>query len=375
MATECSACSANGNVFNCQCFNSTKLTAGADTIARLYALEGNGQLDASTANGIISNVVSYGYTIATLTCQQAFVNAQTLEIDCNDPVIGDLVKNNPNCVKCKALAAQVAADRQKLEDDAAQINPNYQKQQVDPDIAESYFGVLQDHSDGICKYVCFQCIVENLSQNIQMQLVADCDINTKTFISAFTSGMSVQAEVELTQHQQALRSTGLDIQNQDDIKSLSIEMANTIRDMTTVKMLNALKQYALNVQNMKISPDSTSVMVQNATQGITTSMFASIVSKTYSNTSIQNSIDYQQKAQTIQIETSFTDLINSLQTTVQTIESLLIQTVGRILITLLALLLVVLFAFSALMFFRPSFLFGSTLDNQDGDETSKPDDE
>lgn len=373
MATDCAPCVTGGNgVFNCGCFQDTRLTAGSDTIARLYALEGNGQLDASTAGGIIANVISYGYTIATLTCQQAFVDAQTLIIDCNDDIKGQQVLNNPNCLRCKELAAQVAADRQQLEEDAHRINPAYQKQRVDPGVAEGYFGVLKDHSDGICKYVCFQCIAENLSQNIQMQLVADCDTATRTFVSAFTTGMSVQAEVELTQHQQALKTTGLDIQSQDDIKNLSIEMANTIRDMTTIKMLSALKQIAFNVQEMKITADSTSVMVQNATQGITTSMFASIVSRTYSNTSIQNSIDYSQKAATIQIETSFTDLVNSLQTTVDTIETLLVNTVGRILITLLTLLLIIMLVFSALFFFRPGFLFGGAID---GDETTKEDEE
>ena len=82
---------------------------------------------------------------------------------------------------------------------------------------------------------------------------------------------------------------------------------------------------------------------------------------------------YQEKAETIQIETSFTDLVNSLQTTVDTIETLLINTVGRVLVTLLALLLIILFVFSAMFFFKPGFVFGGALDT--GDETTKPDDE
>lgn len=359
MSTGCSQC-LPAETFNCGCFPNTSNTPGADTIARLYALEGNGQLDASTAGGIIANVVAYGYTIATLTCQQAFVNQQLFDLECNNSA-GELVPKNPNCVACKKLAALVAADREKLEEDAHKRNPNYTPQKVNPQIAESYFGVLGDHSDGICKYVCEQCVFENLSQNIQMQLLAECDETTKTFTSAFVQGMSVQAEVSLTQHQQALKTTGLEIQNQEDIKSLSIEMANTIYQMTTVKMLTGLKQSAFNVQEMRVSKDSTSVMVQNGAQGITTSMFASIVSRVYTNTSVQDSINYQDKAETIQIETSFTDLVNSLQSTVTTIETLLINTIGKIMITLLAMIMIILFVFAAMFFFKPGFLFGGTL--------------
>lgn len=355
-------------VFNCGCFPDTSRTAGADTIARLYALEGNGQLDASSANGIIANVVAYGYTIATLTCQQAFVNQQIFDLECNNAA-GQIIRQNPNCVNCIKLALLVAADRQKLEEDAHTRNPNYTPQVVLPQIAESYFGVLADKSDGICKYVCEQCVFENLSQNIQMQLVAECDETSRTFTSAFTQGMSVQAEVSLTQHQQALKSTGLKIQSQEDIKSLSIEMANTIRQMTTIKMLSALKQSAFNVQSMTVDPNSTSVMVQNGSQGITTSMFASIVSQVYTTTNVQNSINYQDKAETIQIETEFTDLVNSLQTTVNTIETLLINTIGKIMITLLAMIMIVLFVFASLFFFKPGFLFGGSVTSDEFDRT------
>lgn len=360
--SECSQC-VSGEVFNCQCFNNTSHTAGADTLARLYALEGNGQLDASTAGGIIANVVAYGYTTATLTCQQAFVDQQIFNLQCQNAA-GVLVGSNPNCVQCKRLAAQVAADRQALEREAQALNPTYVPQVVNGALAASYFGVLGDHADGICKYVCEQCVFEDLSQNIQMQMVAACDTDNRTFITAFTQGMSVQAEVALTQHQEALKTTGLEIQNQDDLKSLSVEMANTLYQMTTVKMLTALKQSAFNVQQMTVNSNSTSVMVQNGSQGITTSMFASIVSRAYNNTSVQNSINYQDKAETIQVETNFTDLVNSLQTTVDTIETLLVNTVGKVMITLLAMLMIVLFIFASLFFFQPGFLFGGALDRR-----------
>jgi hypothetical protein len=353
---------------NCGCFQNTAATRGADTLARLYVLEGNGQLDSSSTNGIISNVVAYGYTVATLTCEQAFVNQQTLDLECLSSA-GPEVANNVNCKACIALAQKVAADRQKLEEEAHAINPLYVEQRVSSNILSAYLGVSGDTSDGICKYVCRQCVFENLSQNIQMRLIADCDSNTKQFTSAFVQGMSAQAEKEISAHQEALKTTGVNIQNQDDIKSMSIEMSNTIFSMTTVKMRSALKQHALNVQSMKIDPNSTSVMIQNGSQGITTSMFASIVSRVFNDTSVKTSINFDSRQTDIQIETSFSDLIKTLETTVNDIETLLLNTVGKVMVTLLAMIMMIMFVFAALFFFKPGFLFGGVGDSEDIQDT------
>lgn len=218
----------------------------------------------------------------------------------------------------------------------------------------------------MCKYVCDQCIVENLSQNIQMNINAECDYTADTFVSAFSTGMSVQAAQSISQYQEGLKTTGVDIKSVDDIKSLSIQMANSLKQMTTLIQLNSLRQTAFNIQAMTIDHNSTSVMVQNSSQSITTSMFATLVSKVYNDVSVQNAINYSTLQKEIQIETSFTSLINSLQTTVTTIENLLVNTVGQAMLTLLALVMIILFAFAALFFFKPGFIFGGTIsDDQD----------
>lgn len=374
MSGVCTACDP-GQIFNCQCFKNTSSTEGALTLSRLYLLEENGQLDTSTTNGIVANIISYGYTTASVQCKQSFVNQQTQEIDCNNKIIGDIVRTqNPNCDECKALAKQVADSRDALELEAHKLNPSYVPQIVDPEIKLAYFGLLPDGSDGICKYTCLQCVAENVSQNIQMKITADCAVDTEEFINAFVSGMSLQAENELTKHQAALQSTGVAIQSQDDIKTLSIQIADTIRQMTLVKQLNGLNQDALNIQQIKVNPGSTSVAIQNAQQAISLSMFASLVSKTYSDTNIKNSISFDTNKKVVQVETSFTDLVNSLQTTVETMEALLINTIGKIMITLVALLLIIMMVFAAFFYFKPSFLFGGTIGQNEedyGEETNE----
>lgn len=348
-----------GTLWGPCCLNPTSDTAGASTLARLYKLEENGQLDATTANSIVSTVISYGYTVATVQCEQAFTDAQVIDLECTNPK-GPLVEKNPNCLECQKLAQQAVDSRNQLEQEAKRRNPKYQVQTVSDDVKAAYFGAKGDFSDGVCVYVCFQCVAENISQNIQMKIVEECasNIGNEPFINAFVSGMSLQAESELSKYTDQLRSTGLNIKNQDDIKRLSIEMANTLEQMTDITQLNALNQSALNIQETKIEPGSTSVVIQNSEQAITVSMFASLISRTYSNTSVQNSIDYQVQQQVIEVETSFADLLKKLETTVRTMDKLLISTVGKIMITLVALLLTVLIIFAAIFFFKPEFLFG-----------------
>ena len=342
-----------GNPFSCGCFRAVG-GQGADTLARFYALEDKGQLGGSSAGGIVTNIISYGYVVSNLQCRQAFVADQTIEIDCDNDILGNVVRlNNANCDACKTLAQQVAADRAKLEAEAAAANPAYVPQTVSSDLESRYQGQLPDGADGICKYVCLQCVADNIDQNIQMRIAAECKVDTDEFISAWTSGMSSQAEQEIRKHQTALKGTGLNIRNDEDIKSLALSVANTIRQMTTVEMLNALNQNALIVQETKIDPGSTSVVVQNVSQAISISMFASIVNKNYTDSHVQAAIDFKQREQTIQIETNFYDLVRDLEQSVKTIEKLMSTVVGQIMVALGAILMVVLLIFSGLFYFKP----------------------
>ena len=327
----------DGNNSDKGCFRNTANTAGADVIARLYSLEGNGQLDSSTTNGIISNIVSYGYTVATVECDQAFVNEQTQTIDCSGTTD---VPSNKNCLACIRMANEVAASRTKLDKDAHALNPDYKIPTLDPTLSSAYFGAVSP-ADGICAYVCEQCVFASTNQSIQMKIVADCSVETDEFRTSFTSGMSLQAETEITQHQSGLAATGVQIKTKDDIKNLSIQMANTIQQMTSVDQLNTLKQNATNIQSMTVQPGSTSVVLQNASQTVSASMFSSLVSRVYNDAAVKDSIDFEEKQKTIKVETQFSDFIKSLSTTVDTMDKLLTHTLGKMIVTIVAILLLV----------------------------------
>lgn len=368
-STQCPDCS-TGQIWLCGCFNDTSQTAGADVLARLYALESNGQLNGTTANSIITNIVAYGYTTATLTCQQSFVSQQSQSVNCNNGAIGALVQANPNCTACKTAALALYQDRLLLEQQAVAKNPGYTAQTLDPGILSSYFGLSGDTTpgqeaigwDGACMYVCEQCVTQNITQDLQMQITAECDFTTDEFSTAFVSGMTLQAQSALSQNVAALQSTGLDIQNNEGVTALAINIATTLQQMTQIAQVNGLKQSALNMQSMTIDPSSTSVVVQNVQQSISVSMLASLISRAYTDNSIQNSIDYQSKAQYIQLETTFTSLIDSLQATVSTMQGLLTNIIGQIMVSVVVLLFVIAMIFGALFFFRPQFLFGASLE-------------
>jgi len=345
-------------VLGAGCFGDTSKTSGADVLARLYFLEGNGQLDSSTTNGILSNIISYGYTVATVQCTQAFVDEQVYDFECTDTAYGAAVLASANCQACISSANAVAAARTQLDKDAHALNPNYVIPTLDPGISSAYFGAVSP-ADGICAYVCEQCVLANTNQTIQMQLVADCSVETDEFRTAFTSAMSLQAETELTQHQAGLTNTGVEIQKADDIRNMSIQLADTIQQMTSVKQLNALKQNALNIQSMTITAGSKSVVIQNASQSISASMMTSLVSRVYNDTAVQNSIDYSQKQQTIQVETNFNDLVQSLSVTVNTMNKLLMNTLGKMIIVIVCILLLIALVFAAIFYFKPDLLFGS----------------
>ena len=327
-------------------------TDGALVIAALYNLGDHGQLDSSSASGIISNIVSYGFTVATIQCTQSFFVDQEITVECDNPIIGEAVSNNSNCVRCKEIVQTIIDNRAKLDEDAMKQNPKYIPTEPLQTAVNVVNGHLENHNDGVCQYVCMQCIAQNVKQNTRMTVEADCDTVAQSYITAFTTGMSYQAEFELTKHQNALKNAGFAITKQDDLTSLAVQLSDTIIQMTLNKSLNSLNQNALSIQRTRISPGSTSVVLQNIEQSMSISMFTSLASATYNDTVMKNAVNYNVLVKQIEIETNFNDLIKDLDATVHTMDDLLISLVGKVLITIIALLATALVIFAGFFYFR-----------------------
>ncbi len=319
---------------------------GGLLMSAMYAAQDNGQWDGSSVNSVIASVVSVGFLQSTLTCKQSFIAQQSTQIGCASATLGDAVATNANCVACKAVIASLEALQTALQNDAHANNSNYTPQTPDPALVAALQG-----NEGACRFVCLQCVAEDVNQNLQMTVDASCQTNTQSFLSAFSSGMSQAAESQLTIHQDALKKMGYQIQSQNDIKTLAIQMSDAITQMTTTNAINSLQQQALNIQRTIIEPDSTSIVLQHINQSITVNMFASLASSVYNDARMKDAIDFKQNQQLITVEESFTSLINSLSSTVHTMDQLMVSLVGKILITVLALLLTGLLIFAAFIQF------------------------
>jgi hypothetical protein len=354
------SCAGPDNSSYDNCFNTltNKNDQGADIIARLYMLEDKGSLGGgSSTNQIISNIVSYGFTYATLQCRQAFVAEQVITIDCNSAIMGEKVASNKNCQLCKDKVQKLIDARNKLEDDAVKLNRKYQKQTPKDDIMKIINGNLSSKNDGICKYVCSQCVAENLNQNINMKITEQCSQENEIFTTAWSTGMSLAAERELQKHVESLKATGLQISNQADVKSLSIEIANTIKNMTKSENLRFLSQTANLIQQTTIQPNSTSVVLQNVDQAISLTQFASLVSTNYNDNNVQSAIDFKAREADLKQSFDLLDLVKNLERTVKTMSQLLESILGKILLTLLVLIITICLIFASIFFFKPSFIF------------------
>lgn len=344
-------------------WNCIENTPGAQVLATLYSLDDNGQLQSTSANGIIASVVSYGFTVATIDCKQNFIASQTIALNCNNAVIGAKVAVNANCVACKAAMQDILDSRQSLETDAHAQNPNYTIQIPNPVIVQQFQGVDGSYSSGVCDWVCEQCVVKDVEQKLSMNINVNCDTNTNSFISAFTSGMSTQAEYELTKQSSSLSNAGYDLNapssnGNSPITNLAIQMSDSIVSMTKNVSLNSLQQQALAIQSTQIDPDSTSVVISHLLQTISIDMFASLASSTYNDTTMQNAINYEILQKQIQIETSFSTLLQQLEASTVTMKGLVLTLVGEILIAILSLLLtaVIIFVFYVRFIMAQTFL-------------------
>jgi hypothetical protein len=330
---------------------------GANLIGRLYVLEGQGKLNGASAQGLINSIIAFGYSVSSLQCSLAFDVDQEISLGCNSSK-GALVENNHNCVMCKKRMGEFMADRLKLEKDAHNLNPKYTIQVPDPDFIKKIEGVsAEKYASGICRHVCLQCVAENLDQVLQLKISNTCDVHDQNFVTSFVSGMSLQAAQSISEHKQALKDTGVNIKNDEDITNFSIEMANTIVQITKSYHLNSLHTNALLVQNTTIDDESTSVVIANVKQSIGVDMIASLVSSMYTTTNIQTAIAFDLQQKLTQEETNFNDLVKTLTATVDTFKELLLHTAGKLIITVVVILLTVMLIFAAFFFFKPDFLW------------------
>jgi len=353
--------SCNATPFNCK----SQDQVGNILLSRFYELDRKGALHGNTANGVVSTIVAYGISTASTTCTESFEGDQTIDLECNNPVIGNLVRNNKNCKNCREQVATLIQEREYLEEKAHQLNPNYQKQVPSPALLDQLKGPQGDYTNGICAYVCDQCVIKDVSQTLQLNMTEKCEVKTRNFRNAFVSGMIDQAAAEITRHQDALNATGANIQTQDNVKSLAVHVANSIQQITNTKVLTQIHTQALTVQSMVIAPDSTSVVLQNVKQNMTVNMVASMVSKMYTDTQMKSSIDFSDHEEEVALQTSFLDLLKDIELSVEKMSQLLLQTVGKVMITIVAILMIMVMIFAGVFFAKPSVLFGGVFSDED----------
>lgn len=336
---------------------------GSNLIGRFVSLDDNGQLNDITSSGIVTNIISAGFSEALSTCEQAFLASQSVKVNCDNTKIGELVRNGKNCEFCLTNVALLMVDRDKLEKQAASLNSSYTPQTVSTNVLRDINGSSGDMSTGICRYVCQQCVVENISQELVLNISSDCRVNTTDFRTAFTNAMTNHAANYISQHKDSLNQTGADIQSQLDVDRLSIAMSNTISNMTTNSTLQSLQTAGVAIQEMTIASGSTSLVVDNVSQSMSVTQFNSVTSSIFTDTRIRNSIDYDILQKQIELETNFTELVRSLTNTAESLQDILSSSMGKIVAILIGLLLTVGIIIVSLFVIKPEIIFGKGKQN------------
>ena len=374
----CSGCTENGCYEDCNlqdCSNPSSIcgtyfqgkfdSTTQNLVSGLYTLEGAGQLADDSANGIFNRIVSYGLLTAMTTCQSSFLVNQTLSIECTDDQAGQDVANNTNCTSCKKLLTSWLTARQALDQEANKQNPDYVIPQPDPTLLATIRGpaapasswnAVGDH--GICRYVCDQCVVDGVDQTSNVHVGVMCDVTSEQFRSAFVQGLSLQSETEIIKHGNSISKVLKQIQNKDDIKTLSFNVSTSILQTATDNLLRELHAEALLYQGVIIQPGSTSVVISNVKQTITVDILASITSRFYTNVTLTSLSDYTTIKNDLREILNLSDFLNEIEADVRTLIGLLKTTLGKILITLVAILFTVVIGIASIFFFKPKLLFG-----------------
>ena len=321
--------------------------AGREVTALLKAYDSNQVM--GSAPGVTSTIIAYGMQEAYRTCQSNALVSQNYAVQCRDDGTGKLVANNINCTKCIEGIAQWRADRAALDAEARATNADYVTEDLDP----AWTAVFDDPRTGICRYMCFQCVAEDVSQIFNINVSATCSVYNERFITAFVHGVQEQAQREVAANAQALNTQGLKIRDKTDVRNVSVAITNSIQQVVTVETLADLHSAVMGVQSTTIgSADSTSIVVQHLRQTITLTMLASMVQTQIDHTTFRANIQYDANAKFLSNDVSLDATREQLLQTVNTFQVLVNEALGQLIVILVCLILAGIFVGLGYFFFR-----------------------
>jgi hypothetical protein len=323
---------------NCVGINNTP---GADHLAAFYKADETAGLIGSTANTVVTNIIAYGLMHATTTCEQGSYIRQSVSISC-DEATGNRVSTNKNCVYCRSQIERIIQDRYALEAQAA-ASPGSTY------VPQSFTQDQLSNLRSTCNYVCAQCLVVDLEQELSANMTIDCDVTSTNFQKAFVFGMQNQAKLEVARNKQRLQQMGKQLQTQSEIDKFSLTMVNTIQNILTSSTLQSLKQQAIIMQDVIIEPGSTSVVIQNLSQRLSLVMYSTLVSSYVTQARMKVAIDYATKSQVLELQSQLDQFVTASTELGLTIYNLLTniwKQIPSILVVISALMILAIFYWS-----------------------------
>lgn len=336
-------------------------------LSRFYDMQTTGNLGQNnTANGVFANIVAYGFVFAHQKCSSSVVINQKISINCNEN-LGSIVENNRNCLACKRAVDEAIILRRKLEFDAVTLNPNYKTKIINETLLTKITGTkgvydtqgYNNFNDGVCKYICKQCVLENIEQNIHANISVSCEQDTNSFSSAFLSGMATKAKAEVLKFSDGLNNYGNEdvkvnpFTKDSDSTKLGIRIAAGLKEITTIRLLENIKATAFIMQGVTIQEGSTSIMLDHVEQSVSFTLVAGIVSKFFRDDIIKGSINYSTSKQIAELERKNTNLLKRAKNTFETVESLIRTSLGQLLIIIIVICLIILFIAAGILYFKP----------------------
>lgn len=343
--------------------SSEAMSKGRKLLSHFYTMQDEGLIPAGTPNAIVSSIVAYGFVRGTTQCSQGGIAKQSLHVYCDNPVMGELVRNNPNCQLCTQQMALLLQQRSLLEQRAHSQNAAYVMQELEVEQVKKLRGSDEQFHFGSCAYVCNQCVTENIAQNLTLRLSSACDLSSSNFRAAFLTGMSERATEVMGQYEGALQKMGVDAA--DTGENLSVHVVNVLQNVVTTSMLRVIHQQALVLQRIEITPQSTSLVANNLSQSLSVGMVSSMLSSFFSDAFMKTVIDHRQNTSYSALYRAFVEQTKYLQQITDNINTLMKDSIWSLIWIAIGVVSFFLLIFGGLVYFRPVFLFGPVPEDEE----------
>ena len=271
---------------------------------------------------------------------------QFVDVKCDpDPIPGRAFADNQSCIQCQAIRDLAFTTREAIEAEAVKLSKGkYTRQHLTGEVKARWEST--DAFVDPCRYVCYNCILENNDQVAYLQLDSSASW-TDEFKNAFERQLRNTVTVEVIEKQKDLEKAKKHFDPGEVSTHIIMMMTERFWETQVIQVFNLVVTF----QEIRIANNSNSVVASRNVQKFSGRAILQFVASITADVAFYDQAEVDQTVQDYEKFDTFGDLQDDLKHVVSSLGDLWKNVWGKIIVIMISVLMIVIVGTVGIMFF------------------------